>query len=143
MSHETIPSTWMTTYVLMLLQTEKYCGYMCSAGSLGYHALKEMLQNGMPGCILLSESEDLRTVGATTDNEDDDGRGGSTPFVLLTRDDPNTMVNELDDMSTIDGDSTTEDEDEDEQESRGEGEDALMGEVDSVTIIQVVFPIVC
>ena len=36
--------------------------YVCSAGSQGYHALKEMLQNGTPGHTVLLESGDLREV---------------------------------------------------------------------------------
>jgi hypothetical protein len=50
----------LLTHIWSLLPAPTHHAYVCSAGSLGYHALKEMLQNGVPGSTLLIESGDLR-----------------------------------------------------------------------------------
>ena len=55
----------LLTAIWSLLPTSTHHAYVCSAGSQGYHALKEMLQNGMPGHTLLLESGDLRDVGCS------------------------------------------------------------------------------
>eukprot|EP00658_Telonema_sp_P-2_P064402 TRINITY_DN53370_c0_g1_i1.p1 TRINITY_DN53370_c0_g1~~TRINITY_DN53370_c0_g1_i1.p1 ORF type:complete len:127 (+),score=31.57 TRINITY_DN53370_c0_g1_i1:274-654(+) len=58
-------NTLMLTYVIHTFPTSTHHAYVCSAGSKGYHALKEMLQNGRPGNTLLLESGDLRDVGSS------------------------------------------------------------------------------
>ena len=55
----------MLAAVLRPLPTAKHHAWVCSAGSKGYCATKEMLQNGMPGHTLLIESGDLRDVDAS------------------------------------------------------------------------------
>ena len=52
----------LLTAIWSLLPTSRHHAYVCSAGSQGYHALKEMLQSGVPGNTLLLESGDLRDV---------------------------------------------------------------------------------
>ena len=54
----------MMTHVLGNLPTAKHDAWVCSSGSKGYCAVKEMLQNGVPGHTLLIESCDLRDVDA-------------------------------------------------------------------------------
>jgi hypothetical protein len=49
--------------VFKTLPLSRQHSFVCSAGSKGYHAMKEMLQNGIPGHTLLIESGDLRDVG--------------------------------------------------------------------------------
>ena len=44
------------------LPSTVHLAYACSAGTLGYHSLREMLQSGIPGTALLLESGDLRDV---------------------------------------------------------------------------------
>ena len=61
-------NTLMLTHVLHALPTARHHALVCSSGSKGYHALKKMLQNGIPGHTLLIESSDLRDV-------EDDGSG--------------------------------------------------------------------
>ena len=56
------PTVAASTHILNLLPAAKYLVYVCSAGSLGYNALKETLQNGVPGNTLLIESDDLGYV---------------------------------------------------------------------------------
>jgi hypothetical protein len=60
------PNVLMLTHTWSLLPTSTQHAYVCSAGSLGYHALKEMLQNGIPGSTVLLESGDLREVASPT-----------------------------------------------------------------------------
>ena len=55
-------TTLMMTYVVGQLPNPEQLAWMCSAGSQGYCAVKETLQNGVPGCALLIESGDLRAV---------------------------------------------------------------------------------
>ena len=59
----------MMTYVLSILPTAQQNTWVCSAGSKGYCAVEEMLQNGIPGHTLLIESGDLRVVDASRDVE--------------------------------------------------------------------------
>ena len=58
----------MMTSVLRPLPTAKHHAWVCSAGSKGYCAVKEMLQNGIPGHTLLIESCDLRDVDASSED---------------------------------------------------------------------------
>ena len=48
--------------ILSCLPSPVHLAYACSAGTLGYHSLREMLQSGIPGTALLLESGDLRDV---------------------------------------------------------------------------------
>ena len=57
----------MMTHVLRSLPTAQHNAWVCSSGSAGYCATKEMLQNGTPGHTLLIESGDLRDVDATSE----------------------------------------------------------------------------
>ena len=50
-------NTLMLTGVLSFLPASRHLSLMCSAGSHGYHALKEMMHNGKPGNTLLLESD--------------------------------------------------------------------------------------
>ena len=59
------PTVLMITYVLRNLPTAKHQAWVCSAGPKGYCAVKEMVQNGIPGHTLLIESGDLRDVDAS------------------------------------------------------------------------------
>ena len=59
-------NTLMLTPVLRALPNPRQCLLVCSSGSKGYCALKEMLQNGTPGHTLLIESGDLRDVSASS-----------------------------------------------------------------------------
>ena len=52
----------MLTHVLRNLPTAQHNAWVCSSGSKGYCATKEMLQNGIPGHTLLIECGDLRDV---------------------------------------------------------------------------------
>ena len=52
----------MLTNVLRILPDAHPHAWACSSGSKGYRALKETLQNGVPGHTLLIESGDLRDV---------------------------------------------------------------------------------
>ena len=56
----------MMTHVLRNLPSAQHNAWVCSAGSKGYCATKEMLQNGIPGHTLLVESGDLRDVDASS-----------------------------------------------------------------------------
>ena len=56
------PNTLMLTDVVSYLPSARHLSLVCSAGSYGYHALKEMMRNGKVGKTLLLESEDLRDV---------------------------------------------------------------------------------
>ena len=58
-----LPNTLMLSNVLKPICTSRHHSLVCSSGSQGYHALKEMLQNGSPGHTLLIESDDVRDVG--------------------------------------------------------------------------------
>ena len=55
----------MMTHVLQHLPAAQHHAWVCSAASNGYCAVKEMLQNGIPGHTLQIESGDLRDVDAT------------------------------------------------------------------------------
>ena len=55
-------NTLMLTHVLKPLPTSRCQALVCSSGSKGYCAVKEMLQNGIPGHTLLIESRDLCEV---------------------------------------------------------------------------------
>ena len=67
-------TTLLHTHIWSLLPTSTHHAYVCSAGSQGYHALKEMLQNGKPGHTLLLESGDLREVGlGSSEKEEAEG----------------------------------------------------------------------
>lgn len=57
-------NTLMLTHVMSCLPTSRHYALMCSAGSQGYCALKEMLDNGMPGHTLLLESGNLLEVSS-------------------------------------------------------------------------------
>ena len=57
----------MLTHVLHNLPTARHNAWLCSSGSKGYCAVKEMLQNGIPGHTILIESGDLREVDASCD----------------------------------------------------------------------------
>ena len=57
----------MMTHVLRNLPTAQQNAWVCSSGSKGYCATKEMLQNGIPGHTLLVESGDLRDVGVSNE----------------------------------------------------------------------------
>ena len=50
----------LLSQTLWYLPTSDHHAWVCSAGSKGYCALKEMLQNGKPGNTLLIESDDLK-----------------------------------------------------------------------------------
>ena len=50
-------------HVYVCIEAFAFLSTSLSAGSQGYHALKEMLQNGVPGNTILVESDDLRDVG--------------------------------------------------------------------------------
>ena len=63
-------NTLMLTHVLHALPTAMHHAWVCSSGSKGYHALKEMLQNGIPGHTLLIESGDLRDLDLPEISED-------------------------------------------------------------------------
>ena len=54
----------MMTHVLGNLPIAKHHAWVGSSGSKGYCAVKEMLENGVPGHTLLIESGDLRDVDA-------------------------------------------------------------------------------
>ena len=56
------PNTLMMTFIWHYLPTSRHHAYVCSSGSQGYCALKEMLENGKPGHTILLESGDLRDV---------------------------------------------------------------------------------
>ena len=62
-------TVFMMTYVLHNLPTAKYHAWVCSSGSTGYCAVKEMLQNGIPGQTFLVESGDLRDVDASSEGD--------------------------------------------------------------------------
>ena len=66
-----IPNTLMLSNVWSYLPTSRHHAWVCSAGSKGYCALKEMLQNGTPGNTLLLESGDLRDVGCDVSSSAD------------------------------------------------------------------------
>ena len=66
----TLPPLLLTA-IWSLLPISRHHAYVCSAGSTGYHALKEMLQNGKPGNSLLLESDDLRNLNSSTMPDDD------------------------------------------------------------------------
>ena len=55
----------MMAHAFQCLPTSKYHTWVCSAGPKGYCAVKEMVQNGVPGHTLLIESGDLREVDAS------------------------------------------------------------------------------
>ena len=55
----------MMTHVLQHLPAAQHHAWVCSAASNGYCAVKEMLQNGIPGYTVLIESGDLRDVDAS------------------------------------------------------------------------------
>ena len=55
-------NTLMLSNVWSYLPTSRHHAWVCSAGSTGYCALEEMLQNGTPGNTLLLESCDLRDM---------------------------------------------------------------------------------
>ena len=57
----------MMTHVLRNLPTAQHNAWVCSSGSRGYCATKEMLQNGIPGHTLLIESGDLGDVDASSE----------------------------------------------------------------------------
>ena len=56
----------MLTHVLRNLPPAIHHAWVCSSGSRGYCAVKEMLQNGSPGITLLLENDDLRDVDASS-----------------------------------------------------------------------------
>ena len=58
-------SPLLITAAIQRLITAKHYAYVCSSGPFGYHAFKEMLQNGVRGSILLLESQDLGTLTTT------------------------------------------------------------------------------
>lgn len=58
----------MMTHILHDLPSALHHAWACSAGSKGYLAVKEMLQNGIPGHTLLIESGDLRNVASESDD---------------------------------------------------------------------------
>ena len=58
----------MMAHVLRNLPTAQHNAWVCSAGSKGYCAVKEMLQNGIPGHTLLIESGDLRDVDSASND---------------------------------------------------------------------------
>jgi hypothetical protein len=51
------------------LPTPLYNAYVCSSGTKGYCALKETLQNGIPGHTLLIESSELRDVSESGEGQ--------------------------------------------------------------------------
>ena len=53
-------SMLLMSSILRYMPRARHHSLACSAGSLGYHALKEMLLSGVPGNTLLIESGDLR-----------------------------------------------------------------------------------
>ena len=55
------PNVFMMASVSALFSSARQHALVCSAGTLGYSAMKEMLQNGVPGRVLLMESGDLRS----------------------------------------------------------------------------------
>ena len=63
-------NTLMLTHVVSCLPTARHMSLMCSSGPQGYDALKEMMHNGMPGRILLLESDDLYNVGGSASSSD-------------------------------------------------------------------------
>ena len=52
----------MLTDAIRVLRADNHHAWVCSSGSKGYCATKEMLQSGIPGHTLLIESGDLRVV---------------------------------------------------------------------------------
>jgi hypothetical protein len=60
------PTVLMMTHPLRYLPLAHHHAAICSAGSKGYCAVKEMLQSGVPGHTLLIESGDLRTVESSS-----------------------------------------------------------------------------
>ena len=56
----------MMTHVLPAAQQN---AWLCSAGSKGYCAVKELLQNGIPGHTLLIESGDLREATSVSNSD--------------------------------------------------------------------------
>ena len=64
-------NTLMLSYVFRSLPTARHHTWACSAGSKGYCATKEMLQNGIPGHTLLIESNDLRDVNSGSSEGDE------------------------------------------------------------------------
>ena len=61
-------NTLMLTHVVSCLPTARHMSLMCSSGPQGYDALKEMMNNGMPGRTLLFESDDLHAVDSSAAN---------------------------------------------------------------------------
>ena len=61
-------NTLMLAAILHTLPTAEHHAWVCSAGSKGYCATKEMLQNGIPGHTYLIESGDLRDVDASSED---------------------------------------------------------------------------
>eukprot|EP00658_Telonema_sp_P-2_P000906 TRINITY_DN10331_c0_g1_i3.p1 TRINITY_DN10331_c0_g1~~TRINITY_DN10331_c0_g1_i3.p1 ORF type:complete len:347 (-),score=42.04 TRINITY_DN10331_c0_g1_i3:52-1092(-) len=62
----TMCNALMMSQVYRNLPTSRHHAWACSAGSTGYCATKDMLQNGTRGHTLLIESRDLRDVGETS-----------------------------------------------------------------------------
>jgi len=58
-------NTLMLSHICRYLPTARHQACVCSAGSKGYCATKDMLQSGIPGHTLLIESKDLRDVGSS------------------------------------------------------------------------------
>ena len=61
-------NTLMLTHVVSCLPTARHMSLMCSSGPQGYDAMKEMMNNGMPGRTLLLESGDLYNVYSSEAN---------------------------------------------------------------------------
>ena len=64
-------NTLMLSHVFHSLPTARHHAWACSAGSKGYCATKDMLQNGIPGHTLLIESNDLRDVESSASEGDE------------------------------------------------------------------------
>ena len=71
------PNALMMTYILRYMPDARHHSLVCSAGSQGYHALKEMLLSGVPGNTLLIESGDLREVVVADTSDDNEGEGST------------------------------------------------------------------
>lgn len=94
-STNTTVNVLMLTQVCRYLRTARHHAHVCSAGSTGYCAVKEMLQSGVPGRTLLIESGDLRTVNTGSSFE---GGGGGQCCCLVYTELPNAY-NEDDDVT--------------------------------------------
>jgi hypothetical protein len=63
-----VPTVLMMTHPLRYLPLAYHHATICSSGSKGYSAVKEMLQNGVPGNTMIIESGDLCDIESSSKN---------------------------------------------------------------------------